>query len=249
MRGESGEAGRRELGIAELRVHLEGVSSPDSWDNRPGIEFWESRVTLTYDGSPDLPAATLAVADLTRVDLSANDDFVFELDSISHDLGDIAAAMLDGEDKLDEYGLYQGSNASVLIAEAVTVDRFWRGIRLGPATVLHAADALSSNAVVLYPAALQTRVREDGVCVTVSGAPRPGPEVQEKVRTTWRRAGFRQLANGVLWYTEYDGFGDRKGGGPKARRVLTRVQKTANQPRAKNWWRRRVARQGTRPTP
>jgi hypothetical protein len=213
-----------------------------NWEDHPGIEFWSVKALLRTD---ELSASVvIATASLCRVDLQLCTDLVFELDCIGYDLGVIASAIRDSEDRLNEYSIAIGLNSSILIAEDVVVDRFWRGNRLGPALVFYAADTLRADGIFLTPGALSTRLNASGVCVTNYNAPRPGPPAQKKVETAWRKAGFQKLVDDVVFIpTCHNCFGDGPDHGELARETITKIENLSNEPRAKAWLHRRARRQ------
>lgn len=212
-----------------------------NWEENPGIEFWDVEALL---GPYKSATVVIATASLYRVDLQICTDIYVELDCISRDLGDIASAISDSEDRLTEHSIFVGGNSSILIAEDVVVDRFWRGNRLGPALVFFAADTLRADGIFLTPVALGTRISASGVCFTDYEAPRPGPPAQKKVETAWRRAGFRKLVNNVIWIPICHGYpGDGPNHGELARETMRKIENLSNEPRAKAWLKRRIRRQ------
>lgn len=239
------------LGGARLTIDLRNSTGPYDLDDRTGVQFWGCDVAMTY-GEPVIdvfPRASVAWGSFTHVAMDRVQDFTYELDNISYDLGYIAGAMLAAEKKLWQHGISEGADARILIANDVVVDRFWRGNRIGPALVLHTAHALRADAVFLLPAALRTHVRRDGICDSDYEASRPGPAAQRKVEAAWRRAGFRRLADGVVWLDLTDPpMAGEWNIGSKSAKILTDAEKSANERRAKDWWRRRVTRYPPRPT-
>jgi len=200
----------------------------------PGIEYWSLTLTLTYADSSIAgpPSVTVAHASLYRVDTNLCWN-ISDLDYLSDDLGVIAGAIVTSSKRLEEWFL-----STILIADIVVVDKFWRGKRLGPALVLFAADLLRADASFLIPVALRTPRDASGEYGAVYDLPRPGPEAQAKVRAAWRRAGFQKLANGVVWApTTPD-----KGAAARAR-LIRLERKDAEEDAAKRWWRRRARRQ------
>ena len=222
-------------------IVIKHAGGPCNWEGSPGITSWDVEVLLRPDRSAK---AVVATASLWRVDLQLCTDIVYELDNISGDLGEIASAISDSEDRLQEHSIVAGYNSSILIAEDVVVDRFWRGNRLGPALIFFAADMLRADGIFLTPVALGTRLDAAGVCFTDYDAPRPGPLAQKKVVNAWRKAGFRKLAGDVVWIRTCDGYpGDGPNHGELARKTMTKIENLSNEPRAQAWLKRRIRRQ------
>jgi GNAT superfamily N-acetyltransferase len=224
----------------EIRVHLEHVGRPTTWD-MPGVELWSAWTSLTSDASPDPPPAEIGRAILYRVDLARCTDFLWELGSFSQDLGEIAAAINKSEGRLEKYHIAPKQFGTIIIAADVVVDKFWRGHRLGPALVFFAADALRANAVFLAPVARLTRLDASGVCFTTLGGRFPGPVAQRKVQAAWRRAGFRDLVDDVVWLRTTN-----PGNGDTSRKILTKIETLSNLAPARAWWHRRTRRQALR---
>jgi len=240
---DSPQARGTALGSPKLRIRFDHAISPYAWDDQPGIEFWSVRAELTYGNVPGEPAAVVATASLCRVDLNLCLELGYELDSIDCDLGIIASAIDESQRKLIDYSIWGGANTTILIAEDVVVDRFWRGNRFGPALVLYAAYLLRADATFLNPVALGTTLDARGTCVSNYSILRPGPEAQKKVEAAWRRAGFRKLADGIVWHpAPFDSI-EQTDDGAAARKALRKLEVLAEQPSAKAWWRRRTARQ------
>ena len=160
---------RKNLPSNYINVVVGHTGRPHNWEDRPGIEFWNVEALLC----PDKLSAriVIATASLWRVDLQLCTDIVFDLDNISSDLGVMASAISHSEDRLTEHSLVVGNNSSILIAEDVVVDRFWRGNRLGSALLFFAADTLRADGIFLTPVALGTRLDASGVCFTDYYAP------------------------------------------------------------------------------
>ncbi len=173
MKHKDPTIGRQLLGTGTAVAHLESAVDPTDWNNRPGIEGWTAWLSLRYDGDPTRSAATIARAYLYRVYLGASWDFVFDLDNMTYDLGYIAGAIREAEDRLIDHSIAEHMNTTILIATDVVVDKVWRGHGLGPALVFHAADALRAEAVFGTPVALPTRLDRGGECVTDYELPRP----------------------------------------------------------------------------
>jgi len=236
-------ARRTALGTPALCIRFDHAISPFAWDDRPGIEFWSVRAELTYADVPGRPAAVVATASLCRVDLNTCLELGYELDSIDYDLGIIASAIDESQRQLNDYSVHGGANTTILITEDVVVDRFWRGNRFGPALVLYAAYLLRADVTFLNPVALGTRLDARGNCVSDYYIRRPGPLAQKKVEAAWRRAGFRKLADGVVWHPAPSNWTERPDDGAIARKTLRKLEVLADQPSAKAWWRRRTANQ------
>jgi GNAT superfamily N-acetyltransferase len=177
----------------ELACTFEYVSRPIHWEDRAGIRRWSVGLLLRmHNRSPVL----VARAGLWSVDLIEQFDLIYELDSISWDLGQVADGLLRRKALLlDEHGIGEGQDARLLIANIVAVDEAWRGASLGPALVHHAADVLEGDAVVLVSANLAVeRTALDSFSVT----PVSGRAGAKKVREAWGRAGFERLINRTL---------------------------------------------------
>ena len=232
---------KKSLPANNLGVVIRHTGWWSNWDEYPGVEPWYVEALLGPDESATVVIAT---ASFHRVDLQICTDFGLYLDCISRDLGEIASAINDTEDRLAEHSIIVGGNSSILIADDVVVDRFWRGNRLGPALVFFAADALRADGIFLTPVALGTRISASGVCFTDYEAPRPGLPAQKKVEAAWRRAGFRKLVNDVVWIpTWLDCSGNRPNHGALARERMRKIENLSNEPRAKTWLKRRIRRQ------
>jgi len=231
---------RKSLPSNDIDVVITHKSTWYQREENPGVEFWDVEALLGADGSAKV---VIAMASFRRVDLQICTDFYIELDSISSDLGYIAAAISNSEELLTEHSIHVGGT-SILIAEDVVVDRFWRGNGLGPALVFFVACKLRADGIFLTPVALGTRISASGVCVTDYEAPRPSPPAQKKVETAWRRAGFRRLVNDVVWTPTWRG---GSGDGPErdvlARKTIKKIENLSNEPRANAWLKRRLRRQ------
>lgn len=221
-----------------VKISLRHIGSEYHWDQEAGIEFWHVEVFL----SPDQTAESLVIAEgsFYRVDLNVCVDLAYELDSISLDLCQIGAAVRDSEERLTEYSIAIGGNSSILIAEDVVVDRFWRGNRLGPALVFFAAETLRADGVFLSPVALGTRISASGMWFTDYEAPRPGPAAQKKVEAAWRRAGFRKLLDKVIWKPSGPNNMDLQLNHFKIVRRM--VENVSDERRVKAWLKRRIRR-------
>lgn len=233
---------RSPLGNPYVEISASHVGSCGDWDER--IERWDVSLDLTFRPvrrsqrrnmalGPQL--ATVAAATLYRTNLKRNPEFAYELDNISYDLGVIGWAIDSSSQR--PAGSPIDMNTDILIAADVVVDGFWRGGRLGPALVFLSADLLRADAVFLSPYALATRIGDDGRCYSSYEAPRPGKPAQAKVRSAWRRAGFRALEDGVVWTPTTSEQVAR------AHAHLERVSEAAATAHARAWWRRRVRRQ------
>ena len=236
MKHKDPTIGRQLLGTGTAVVDLESAVDPTDWNNRPGIEGWTAWLSLRYDGDPTRSAATIARAYLYRVYLGASWDFVFDLDNMTYDLGYIAGAIREAEDRLIDHSIAEHMNTTILIATDVVVDKVWRGHGLGPALVFHAADALRAEAVFGTPVALPTRLDRGGECVTDYELPRPRA-AQPKVERAWRKAGFRKLAGDVIWLPTPYGYDQTPDHGALARHTITQVEDLALRPQMKAWWR------------
>ena len=215
------------------------------WDEL--IEVWYVSLDLSYRGTRKAQRRTksvrpqrIASASLLRTNLDRNPEFAIELNELSADLGVIGFAIEYSRD-LDGYLTTDvGAYPDILVASGVVVDGFWRGGQVGPALVFLAAELLRADAVFVLPEAIATRIGDDGQCQMNHEAPRPKRSAQAKVRSSWRRAGFRPLAEGVLW-TPTTGRQIAK-----AHTHLALVEQAARTADARAWWRRRV-RRGTGP--
>jgi hypothetical protein len=221
-------------------IKIQHTGNSHKWEDQPGIEPWGVEVLLnTGKGSA---AVVIATAYVYRVDLRLCPDPVFELDNICGDLGMIADAIERSADRLNEYSIVTGYNSSILIAQDVVVDRFWRGNQLGPAILFFAADVLRADGIFLTPVALSTRLSPAGVCFSDYSAPRPGPPAQKKVRSAWKIAGFRKLVDEVVWIPiSNDILAER----PKtvAGKTTATIERLSNEPSGKAWLQRRMRRQ------
>jgi hypothetical protein len=232
---------RKSLPSNYVDVVIGHTGNSYNWEENSGIESWRVEALLRPDKSATVVIAT---ASLYRVDLQICTDIYCELDCISRDLGDIASAISDSEDRLTEHSIFVGANSSILIATEVVVDKFWRGNRLGPALLFFAADTLRADGVFLTPVALSTRLDGSGVCFTDYEAPRPGPPAQKKLETAWRRAGFRKLVGGVVWIPTCHGYpGDGPNHSKLVRKTIRKIEMLSNEARAKAWLKRRIGRQ------
>ena len=184
-----------------------------------------------------IATAALARADFPFCEGGVTSTFTYA----SSDLAVIGDAITEGAAKLDRSWVGEWTSSRGIVALDVVVDRFWRGNGIGPALVWFAADALVADVMFLLPSALPTRVEPDGVCRSDSYLRRPGPDAPKKVRQAWRRAGFRNLHDGVMWLPTNDGM-TTVGHCERARERLAAVQQLATQPRFKAWFRRRLAR-------
>ena len=217
------------------------ISHSRRWDEDSGIESWYVEASIRSDD--ESVKVVIATASLWRVDLQVCTEFCLELDNISCDLGEIASAMLESKDQLAEYSIVEGERSSILIAEDVAVDKFWRGIRLGPALLFFAAETMRPDGIFLTPVALGTRLDSLNVCVTDYGARRPGPAAQKKVETAWRRAGFRKLFGDVVWIPiSHDCLGNGPNHRKLTRKAIKNIEIFANGPRARAWLKRRIRR-------
>ena len=116
-------------------------------------------------------------------------------------------------------------------------------------TRAYAAESLRTDAIFLTPFGLHTRLNAQGEVYTDYWSPRPGPEVQKKVKQAWRNAGFRRLRDGVVWSpTRLTGAptDDKRLDKTLARFVA--LQDDADSAKARAWWRRRIKRQADGPT-
>lgn len=231
------------LDNARLSIGLRNSTGPWEFDEHTGVEFWGCTVDLAYGDLEDCPKASLASGSFTHVTMDRVQDFIYELDNISQHLGYIAGAMLAAEKKLTRHGISEGNDVRILIATDVVVDRFWRGHQLGPALLLHTADALRVDAVFLLPSAQRTHVDTDGICTSNYEEPLPGPAAQLKVEAAWRQTGFRRLADDVVWLDLTNRpMAWEWNIGRESARILTAMEALANKKRSKNWWRKRVTR-------
>lgn len=207
-----------------------------SWSEEPGIEHWTVELLLSgkMPGSQEDRSVIIAAAEIWRIDNNLCLDQVFELDCISNDLAVVGDAIDSSKATMSALSLAEGMNSSYAIADLVLVDKHWRGRRIGPALVFFAADLLKVDAVFLQPVALTTFLTPDGRVDTDYWAPRPGAAAQNKVRKAWRRAGFRKLADGVVWTIAT---ADR---GAAARAMLERLEEEAGTASGRAWWLRRV---------
>ncbi len=228
---------RRRLRSPSLELAVRHRSESSWWEEYPGIETWEFSAHLTYSLSGDLPSVFVARAAMCRVDCMQCD--FGDLDMISPDLGVIASAIYERAELMADHGIVEGSAGVLMIAADVVVHRFWRGHRIGPALVLQAADMFAANGVLLIPAALATRIGDTGECCTAYDLPRKGPAALSKVKTAWRRAGFRKLYDDVMWRPRPTGGGE-KTDGSVARSYFRALEELATEPRAKAWWRHRA---------
>ena len=189
-----------------------------SWSEEPGIEHWTVELLLSgkMPGSQEDRSVIIAAAEIWRIDNNLCLDQVFELDCISNDLAAVGDAIDSSKATMSALSLAEGMNSSYAIADLVLVDKHWRGRRIGPALVFFAADLLKVDAVFLQPVALTTFLTPDGRVDTDYSVPRPGAAAQNKVRKAWRRAGFRKLADGVVWTIAT---ADRGGSGPRRART------------------------------
>lgn len=145
---------RRHAEDGEVDIARTHTTSPWRWDEHPGIEFWNIDLTLNYTdhNAPGNPKpALIARASLVRIDCSRCMEISFELDQFSFDLGRIGGAIGDSRDKLEPHQIYSATNSTILIAEDVLVDKFWRGRQLGPSLVVFAAELLRSDGTFLMP--------------------------------------------------------------------------------------------------
>jgi GNAT superfamily N-acetyltransferase len=220
-----------------VRLHMDSDVSLTRWRDRAGIDAWDARISLGYDGlgTWQLPQVTIATASLLMVDSDACRDYILELSEISYDHSLIAGALLESfEDEFDELPLADGGR--FLIAEDVVVDRFWRGGQIGPSLLARATEVLRPDVVLLSPSALPTRVTAYGLCVSDYDLPREGPRAQRKVERAWRKAGFLPLRDGVYW------LGGWQADQAEAMGRLTQIEISARQPHVRAWWRRRAKR-------
>ena len=216
--------------------------------NHPGDEFWYIELTLDY--STDIPGpqpkpALIASATLLRVRCLRIDEIHVDLDCMSADLGTIGFAVeMSSRGKLADYSMHVGANSTFLVAIDVVVDPFWRGRRLGPALVAVASDLLNADITVLTPFGLKTRLDANGEVFTDYYLPRPGPEVQAKVKKAWHTAGYRPLYDGVVWQghdiPEGHTFNKRI---KAARDRIAALDDQVDNAATRAWWWRRVDRQ------
>ncbi len=238
---------RRHAEDGEVDIACTHTTSPWRWDEHPGIEFWNIDFTLNYTdhNAPGNPKpALIARASLVRIDCSRCMEISFELDQFSFDLGRIGGAIDDSRDKLEPHQIYSATNSTILIAEDVVVDKFWRGRQLGPSLVVFAAELLRADGTFLMPFGLHTRLNDQGECYTDYWTPRPGPEVQKQVRAAWRNAGFKQLRDGIVWMpNNEEGYRDAEKRMTKARACLEKITDEVQTSHGKSWWWRRIERQ------
>ena len=187
---------------------------------------------MTGDHGRPVP---LAVAQLVRVDHDAVEDLVVDLDTISADLGHIGFQLVNAVEKVADVHAWS-PHPTTVIADLVTVDPMWRGLRLGPAVVLFAAGVMRADSVALLPAALKTRLAPNGSSVVDWTRPRGDADALAKVRSAWRRAGFRKLGDDVVWRPE--------AGGPQegAWKALPVVERRLDTTEGRAWYRRRLRR-------
>ena len=244
--------GRRRARYGQVHITPTHVNSPAQWDDNPGIEWWNFDLTLSYEEHNATPApkpALIARASLIRVDCSRCEEIAYELDQFSYDLCRIGSAIEESSDELNE--LYDldiggGMNGTILIAEDVVVDKFWRGKRLGPSLVTFAAELLRADATFLMPYGLHTRLDANGECYTDYWSPRPGADVQKKVRKAWSKEGFAEVCDGIYW-TQNIPEGNRAldKRTTVARDRFEKLTMQVDDRRTKSWWWRRIARQQT----
>ncbi len=238
---------RRRAEDGEINVACSHTTQPWRWDESPGIEFWNIDLTLNYadhNAERDPKPALIARASLVRIDCSRCMEISYELDQFSFDLCRIGDAIEESREELEPYQIYSPSNSTILIAEDVVVDKFWRGRKLGPSLVIFAAELLRADGTFLMPFGLHTRLNEQGECYTDYWSPRPGPEVQKKVRAAWRTSGFKQLRDKIVWIPNNEsGYRESEKPMTKARARLEQVTDEVNDAPVKSWWWRRIERQ------
>ncbi|MEI7619809.1 MAG: hypothetical protein WCK14_14435 [Actinomycetota bacterium] len=238
---------RRTANWGSVDIKLAHGASTSRFIDQSAIEFWHIDLTLDYStnrSGPQPHPALIARCSLVRVKLSRCDDLYLDLDEISQDLADIGTAIEESIDKLINYNIHTGANSSILIAYDVVVDPFWRGRRIGPALLAVASDLLNVDATFLTPFGLMTRLHADGEVMSDYYLPRPGQEVQAKVKQAWRAAGFRRLRSGVVWqyHDAFDApiFNKRT---EDARELLATLGGQVDNAATRAWWWRRTDRQ------
>lgn len=219
-------------------IRLEHSSSPICWEEDPCVDKWRARLWLDLQDrtTEQMPPVVLATASLVGLDTHLCDGLSESLNYMSPDLGIIGSAIDKSSTKLSNWGIAEGMNSRILIAADVVVDKYWRGLRLGPSLVFLGAALLGADAVFLSPVALPTRLSTEGVCHSDYYMRRDGAVAQRRVESSWRRAGFRRLRDGVVWAENSD---DKAAA---ARKCVTELETVAMTAHARAWWRRRSQR-------
>ena len=239
---------RRKATNGSVRVNLTHYAGTSRFTHHPGEEFWYIELTLDY--STDIPGpqpapALIARAKLLRVRCLHIEEIHVDLDQISADMGTTGFAVeVSSRGKLADYSMHVGAHSTFLVAIDVVVDPFWRGRRLGPALVAVASGLLDADITVLTPFGLKSRLDANGEVYNDYYLPRPGPDVQAKVKKAWRTAGFRPLYDGVVWQghdiPEGHSFNKRI---KAARDRLAKLDNQVDNAATRAWWWRRVDRQ------
>lgn len=169
-------------------VRLSTEVSPWSMIEHPGLERWNLELRVEDCGPGADRWAVAAEVNMFRADLRESPDFVysvcetaFGLEQVAHDIDQCSR-----------------EHDQVLMVRMAVVDPFWRGRGLGPALVWQAARRLECPFVALEPSAFNTRVVA-GRCELTDWEPSPNDMAREKVRQSWRRAGFQPLT-GTTWF-------------------------------------------------
>lgn len=161
----------------------------------------------------------------------------FELDNISYDLGVIAEAVYLHDNPLTDDEIWPGANYTLLVADRVALDPAWRGRGLGPALVIWAAELLRGDGIFLKPVPVRTARTPSGEIYLDYDRPRGGSDAKTKVIRAWRRAGFKKLAQDVMWRdVHFDA------DSVKALRTFERFEKDLQTSHGLAWFRRQLGR-------
>jgi hypothetical protein len=221
----------------DVGVKFHHASRVSRWDEAEAIEHWSAEICVFTDPAN---AVVLGWAELIRLEGSLTTDPILDLAEISYDMSEIASAVyIEGHPDLDAIGVYPCGNSTLLIATDVVIDPQWRGNRLGPSLVLLAAEILRADAIALTPAALRTKWSRAGYWVAPYELRRGDADDLAKVKSAWRRAGFRKLHDGVVWRESPDDHGHR------ARQRIAQFEKVIQTPEGLDWYRKRLRRMRT----
>ena len=211
---------------------LFNTSNESMKEEFPGIEWWASEVVISDERRDATGRFAIATANLVRVNtkVCGDEDYVFLLDNLTRDLGEIADDIDESWDVLGNLAIGRGMDSTWVAVDTVFVNEYWRGRGLGPATVLRAAEVLQVDAIFLCPGSLTTVKDEDGVWRSHYGRTVLRRTADRRVRRAWKNAGSSHL-RGRTWWNE-----DFRQRGPAAQRRIDELVELMPHPQVQHWW-------------
>ena len=162
-----------------------------------GFEYQNGVITLQYRSRRTRRVSSrviIASARLRLITALNCEDLVRELDELSRDDGLIGAALLEDPDLFaeDQQDALEWTG-SLVIADVVVVDEYWRGANLGPRLAVYLARRMDPVAgMFLLATPLRTYVDAYGRCRATWEFPRPS-QAMDKVQDAWRKLCFRNF--------------------------------------------------------